>query len=165
MTLNQSQPVREILKFPKLNKNYFIRSGQGSSSRYKVRFQGFHQLTLLIIYVLHLWQSVRTQLLSFYAATNSESSDDFIFHEFFLGNCGTVVFCSVLADLTSWLIIFSRSWSWDGLPRKLWEHHRGHLLPPHLPRHQLPHRHQHVHRCHPWELQPGHGGCDGKVSR
>ena len=45
MTLNQSQPVREILKFPKLNKNYFIRSGQGSSSRYKVRFQGSNYLS------------------------------------------------------------------------------------------------------------------------
>ena len=48
MTLNQSHPVKEMVNFHKLNKNYFIRSGQGSSSRYKVRSQGFYRLTLLL---------------------------------------------------------------------------------------------------------------------
>ena len=53
MTRHQSHPVREILNFHKLNKNYFIRSGQGSSGRYKVRFQGFNQLLLyILLYVL-----------------------------------------------------------------------------------------------------------------
>ena len=81
MTLNQSQPVMEILKVPKLNKNYFIRSGQGSSSRYKVRSQGFYRLTLL--------------LTCSPAVTGSQNSPpflccdteycEFIFHEFFSG--------------------------------------------------------------------------------
>jgi hypothetical protein len=56
------------------------------------------------------------------------------------------------------------SGSGDRILRELREHDGGHLLPPHLPRHQLPHRHQHVHRRHPRELQPGHRGCHGMLS-
>ena len=56
---------------------------------------------------------------------------------------------------------FVFSWSRDGLPGELREHHRGHLLPVDVPRDQFPHRHQHVHCRHPGELQSSHRGCDG----
>jgi len=39
--------------------------------------------------------------------------------------------------------------------RRLRQHTAGDRLPGHVPRHQLPGRHQHVHRRHPRELQSG----------